>query len=204
MTFSHFIKRFKSMWGGAVIAATAGPAILWLSGLDPPWPPGSASKIATLFCAVAAIMAYTMGNALADKKLKILKEYSFFRRQSHGIVGTAFLITGLVMGIAYLWIYSSVVVADTVQIQSKNVIVRKVVGKETRNGIHAEGKTKLDLLRDHLYEEDRVWTAGSLKAARMTLLGTFLITFFSITFGTAILAFSNPVEKKSNLVQQKK
>jgi len=204
MTFSHFIKQFKSMWGGAVIAATSGPAILWLSGLDPPWPPGGASKIATLFCAVAAIMAYALGNTLVDKNPKISKKYSFLKKQSHRIVGTAFLTIGLAMGIAYLWIYSSVVLADTIQIQSKNVIVRKVVGNEIRNGIHAEGKTKLDLLRDHLYEEDRVWTADSLKAARMTLLGTFLITFFSITFGTAILAFSNPVEKNTNPVRQEK
>jgi hypothetical protein len=204
MTFSQFIKLFKSMWGGAVIAATAGPSVLWLSGLDPPWPPGSASKIATLFCAVAAIMAYALGNALSDNKLKIFKNNSFLKRQSHGIVGTVFLMVGLIMGIAYLWTYSSVVVADTIQIQSKNVVVRKVVGDEIRDGVITDGKTKLDLLRDHLYEEDRVWTPESLKAARMTLLTTFLTTFVCITFGTAILAFSYPGKKESSLAQQEK
>ena len=66
MMFNNFINILKSFWGGAAAVAVAGPLILWGSELDPPWPPGNASRITTLFCATAVILAYALGRTLGN------------------------------------------------------------------------------------------------------------------------------------------
>ncbi len=195
MIFAHFIKAFKSMWSGAAAAAAAGPIILWISDLDPPWPPGSATKVTTLFCVVAVILAYALSLTLAEKHIRTNSKHKFIRKQLPNIIGSAFLSIGLLAGIAYLWLYSEVVVTDTIYTQPRNIIVRKVVGYQVRNGINVNATTNnLVLLQDALYDEEKVWTADSLQKARIHLLTTFLLTFFSLTLGSAILA-SRSVDK---------
>lgn len=192
MTFVQFLRAFKSLWGGAAIAAASGPLILWASELDPPWPPGSASKIAALFCAAALMLTYIFVHSLADERERTKKRGRTRINQLSYLAGFAFLMIGLAMLIAYLWIYSTAIVADTIQTPpGHNVIVRKIVGDTVREGVIVDGKSNLDLLRDHLYEEDRIWTEESLRKARMSLLTTFLLAFFFLTFGAALLASMN-------------
>ncbi|HME44995.1 MAG TPA: hypothetical protein VKF36_18020 [Syntrophorhabdales bacterium] len=188
MTFTHFIKTFRSMWGGAAAAAAAGPVILWVSELDPPWPPNNATKVTTLFCAVALILAYVSSRTLKQVAGQTVSRRELIKKKSPYIIGSAFLMIGLIFGIAYLWIYSKVVVTDTIHLQSRTVVIRKVVGTDTKAAIAANATSNIELLQNALYDEEKVWTADSLLNARMSLLTTFIFTFFSLTFGTALLA----------------
>ncbi len=187
MTFASFLKALKSMWGTAVAAAAAGPVILWISDVEPPWPTG-ADKIATLFCAVAVLLAYIVSRALADQH-----ESPVGKRRNRGvrlptIIGATFLILGLLGATGYLWAYSTFVVTDSIEIQSNIKLVHIVVGLHVRQDIQVNGRTNLELLRDHLYVPESVWTQDSLRWARMVLLTTFCSTFFLLTFGAAVLA----------------
>jgi hypothetical protein len=197
MTFLKFLKAFRSIWGGAALAAAGGPIILWASELDPPWPPNSASKITTLFCAVAILLSYFINRVLAEKQQLLNSKHRFVVKQLSGVIGSIFLVIGLLFGGAYLWIYGKFVVTDTIQTKNNILIVRKVVGDKVRKGINSETTTNIDLLRDHLYDEEAIWTADSLQKARMSLLVTFSLTFFSITFGTAMLATMDQPQSKN-------
>src|SRR5712692_10630124 len=94
MTFASFLKAFKSMWGTAVAAAAAGPVILWISDVQPPWPTG-ADKIATLFCAVAMFLAYIVSRALADQHESPVGKRGGRSVRLPAIIGATFLILGL-------------------------------------------------------------------------------------------------------------
>lgn len=190
MTFASFLKALKFMWGTAVAAAAAGPLILWISGLEPPWPPG-AGKIATLFSAVAVLLAYPASRALANRHESLVDKRRNRGVRSPAIIGAIFLILGLLGAISYLWAYSTFVVTDLIETPSHIKVIRIVVGSDVRRGIQANGKTNLELLQEHLYDPESVWTRDSLRWARTVLLTTFCSTFFLLTFGTAVLASLN-------------
>ena len=184
MSLADFFGSFKSVWGGAAVAATAGPLGLWALDLEPPWP-SSAGKVATLFCAVAVLLAYVVSRSITprSKGAKKLR-----------VIAPATLALGLIAIVGYLWAYGRYVVTDSIDRGGRTEIIRMIAGSELRPGIQAGTATQLDLLRDHLYEPEAVWTPQSISTARMLLLLSFVLSFFMLTFGAALLA---PLDKKA-------
>jgi multisubunit Na+/H+ antiporter MnhB subunit len=178
MSPTQFLVSFKSVWGGAVVAATAGPLGLWAMDLEPPWPP-SVGKVATLFCAVAVLLAYVVSRSFAPRSE---------RAKTVRLIAITLLAVGLTAILAYLWAYSHYVVTDSIERSGRTEIIRMIVGSTLRPGIEPGTATQLDLLRDNLYDPEAVWTRQSISTARMILLISFVLSFFMLTFGAALLA----------------
>lgn len=186
MNPSQFFGSFKSVWGGAVVAATAGPLGLWALDLQPPWP-SSAGRVATLFCTVAILLAYIVSRSLAGGGKRDAGPGSKRARKARWIA-IAMLSLGLATAIGYLWAYERFVVTDSIERGGRTEIIRTIVGSELRQGIDAGSATQLDLLRDNLYDPEAVWTSRSIGNARLMLLTSFVLMFFMLTFGAALIA----------------
>jgi hypothetical protein len=179
MKITEYFASFKSVWGGAAIAAGAGPLGLWVADLEPPWPT-AVGKVATLFCAIAILIAFFVRPEASKKK-----------RSSRGrAVGIALLVFGAVGVMGYLWAYSRYVVLDSIERAGRTEIIRIVIGSELRPGMQEEAAqtTNLDLLRDSLYEPEQVWTSDSVNSVRLILAASFVLSFVSLTAGAAVLA----------------
>jgi len=71
MTLGEFASSFKSSWGAASAAATAGPAALLAAGFSPPWPTmdgRAAAALATLAGLIGLAMAYASGNSPSNRR----------------------------------------------------------------------------------------------------------------------------------------
>jgi hypothetical protein len=189
MNLAQFFGSFKSVWGGAVIAATAGPIGLWAMDLEPPWPP-SVGKVATLFCAVAVLLAYVVSRSFAPGSK---------RAKTTRLLAIALLALGLIAILGYLWAYSRYVITESVERGGRTEIVRMIAGSQLRPGVKPGDATQLDLLRDNLYDPEAVWTPQSISTVRMMLLSSFVFSFFTLTFGAALLA---PLEKSAKADSQ--
>jgi hypothetical protein len=195
MTFGAFLRSFKSLWGLGAAAAAVGPLTLVASDLEPPWPAG-AGTLATLFCVVAILLAFAL-------RRRMLSSASLLRgRAARGsatggdrrlaLLGAALLILGLAASLGYLWAYSTFVVTETRINGAREQSLRFVVGGELRSDVADVGKSKHDLLLDYASDPEAVWTAESLRSARLFLLTAFLLTFFLLTFGAALLTPATP------------
>lgn len=184
MKIGEYFESFKSLWGVAAVAAGAGPLGLWVADLEPPWP-SAAGKVATLFCAIAILIAFFVGPAgsAGGRKRKGGKKKSGVR-----YAAIALLVVGSCGVISYLWAYGRYVVTDSVQRGGRTEIIRMVVGTELRPGLDASQTTKLELLRDNLYDPEEVWTSESVNNTRQLLVVWFVLSFFLLTFGAALLA----------------
>lgn len=178
MKLAEHLNSFKSVWAVAALAAGAGPLGFWTAELEPPWPP-SVGKVATLFCAIALIVVFTVRPARGRHQNE--------RRRRAGLV-----LLGLgVLGITgYLWAYSRYVVVDSVETGAGDRTIRLVVGTQLRPGLaeEAQGTTNLEMLRDRLYEPEQVWTSASVQNTRLGLAALFIAGFVLLTGGSALLA----------------
>jgi len=128
---------------------------------------------------VAVLLAFLASRSIgsASKRARAAKAVSVF-----------LLCLGLIGIMAYLWEYSRYVVTDSLELDGEPLLLRIVVGTELKDGVSRNGATDLDLLRDNLYEPYAVWTPESVRNARIVLVGAFVLSFFSLTFGAAMLA----------------
>jgi hypothetical protein len=179
VTFAEFAKSFRSFLGVATGISTVGPLALWARELQPPWWPPAIAPVASLFCVAAVILAFVV-TQLADSSGQRTSRWI-------GLLGSAFLIIGLCACVSYLYGYGSLVVRTLKVVDKQEETLHFVIGTEMRSGIEASDKSAEDLLRQNLYRPERIWTAHSLKWARLFLAGTFILTFFFFTLGAAIL-----------------
>lgn len=180
MKLADWMKSFKSIWGAGVILATAGPLGLSVPDLYPPWPEHS-YWIAVIFCAVASLVSFTVG--LSD----LHPPRSKTRIQT--VLACTCLVLGLISLIGYFAAYSTRVVGETQVVGAEQRQLRFVVGTEMRADMdRTSDLNNLELLRDHQYDPERVWTSESLRFSRLLLLITFVGAFAMLTFGMGLLA----------------
>ncbi len=186
MKFSRYIKSFKTWWRLATLASVAGPLALWTPDLHPPWPTGAAA-IATLFCVVAILLAYIIGRYIGEKSRSRSQQKVFKRNSIIIVLASIFLILSLCLSITYLYVYSSYVVVVTKLTKDGEQALHFIVGAKIRDNINPKGKTKKELLLDNLLEPEKVWTFNSIRTNRLLLLFSFVLMFFFLTLGFALL-----------------
>lgn len=188
MKIGEYFESFKSLWGAAAVAAGAGPLGLWVADLEPPWP-AAVGKVATLFCAIAILIAYFVGPSVRGGGRK---RQGKGRGKKTGArnAAIALLVLGSCGVIGYLWAYGRYVVTDSIERDGRTEIVRTVIGTELRPGLEQEARntTNLELLRDSLYDPEEVWTSESVNTVRQLLVAWFVLSFVLLTFGAALLA----------------
>lgn len=186
MKIADFFESFKSLWGAAAVAAGAGPLGFWAADLEPPWPT-SVGKVAALFCAVAILIAFFVSPAARDSEDGGAQKEK--RSGRARVAGIALLVLGALGVIVYLWAFGRYVVQDSIERGGRTEIIRTVIGTELRRGMEDVGdSTSLDLLRDSLYDPEKVWTSESVNTVRQLLAGSFVLSFVLLTFGAALLA----------------
>lgn len=187
MKVADFFSSFKSLWGAAAVAAGAGPLGLWVADLEPPWP-SSVGKVAALFCAVAILVSFFVGPGGREADGGRASAQQARRRRGRTVGITLLLLGALGVG-GYLWAFGRFVVQDAIDRGGRTEIIRTVIGTELRPGLgDLAGATNLDLLRDSLYEPERVWTPESVNTARQLLAVSFVLSFVLLTAGAALLA----------------
>lgn len=180
MNIGDFAKSFKTVWGVGVLLATAGPLGLFVPNLYPPWPENS-HLIAVIFCAVAAVVSFTVGLSYAQRPTA--------KSKFQTAVATASLLLGLTCLIGYFLAYSTRVVVETQVVGKEEHQLRFVVGTEMRADVDKTGGgDNLELLRDNQYSPERVWTPESVRYSRVLLLVAFVAAFSMLTFGMGLLA----------------
>jgi hypothetical protein len=179
MNIGDFTKSFKSVWGAGVLLATAGPLALFVPDLYPPWPENS-HLIGVLFCAVAAVVSFTVGLGYAHQPKS--------RNKVQTAVATTCLLLGLASLIGYFFAYSTRVVVETQIVGKDQHQLRFVVGTVKRADVDNTTTDDLELLRDNQYSPERVWTPESVRSSRVLLLVTFVAAFSMLTFGMGLLA----------------
>jgi hypothetical protein len=187
MNLADFVASFKSVWGAAAVAAGAGPLALWVADLEPPWPT-SAGKVAAMFCAVAILIAFFIGPAERHSETRAASARKAQRRKAR-VAGIALLVAGAIGVAAYLWGFGRYVVQDAIERGGRIEMVRVVIGTELRGDLGDVGSaTNLDLLRDSLYDAERVWTSDSVNTVRQLLAASFMLSFVLLSFGAALLS----------------
>ena len=139
--------RYEYIIVTASISSTTCPNLNWWQHT---WPSGAAA-LATVYCAVTAILGLVLARERSRRELVALS--------------TAFLEAGMVGGLGYIAAYSRYVVVETQKTASHENKLRFVAGSVRLDGIAAA--PDIEMLRDHNYEPERVRTAASLTEARM-------------------------------------
>lgn len=179
----EYLKSFKSLWSLGVVAAASGPLALTFPELTPPWPTNSA-RIATIFSALAVILALVLGRELATHRKSAPN-----RDRRVTAVGSACVFIGLAGCFVYLTAYSKYVVVVTQPTVQGERHLRFVVGTEKLDPNSSPG-TPEGLLQNNMYEPERIWTSESLAHTRLFLFGSFALTFSILTFGLGLLAMA--------------
>lgn len=169
MSFSAYLKSFKSSWGLLILAITSGPIALFAGRLALPWPSedgGAASMFCTATSLVGVTVAYfQIGDAA--------------RRRRRGLVSLALAPVAL---LAHAAVLSMTYVEIPQYIANMPSLRRYVVGfvkiASAQNMPKEQAVQYLGL---------DAWTETSLLLARITALGTLLSIFFLLTFGFGTL-----------------
>lgn len=180
MKIGDFTKSFKTIWGAGVLLATAGPLGLFVPDLSPPWPDNS-HIIGVIFCAVAAVVSFTVGVGYAQRPRS--------KSKFQAAIATGCLLLGLASLLGYFLAYSTRVVVETQVVGKEQRQLRFVVGTERRADADKTGtQDDLELLRDNQYSPEKIWTLESVRYSRVLLLSTFVTSFSLLTFGMGLLA----------------
>lgn len=84
--------------------------------------------------------------------------------------------------------YSTFVWEQPRTIQGRQQILRRVIGSEKQPGLEDAAGSDTELLKNHNYDSDQVWTPQSVRSARLQVFGSFLLMFFLLTLGLATLS----------------
>ena len=180
----EILRSYRSWWGLAVICAIAGPLLLWMPNLQPPWPEGS-HVIAAVLAIVAGILSILIARYFLSNRSKPARA----RRPMFALgIGAAAAVTGLVCGVYYLILFNRHVIVDSQTINGEERQIRIVIGAELRGDLDNPGERPLQLLQEHGYEPERIWTRASIVSARLLIFGDFVAAFVFLTTGLALLA----------------
>ena len=154
-------------------AVAAGPMALWAADLQPPWPPGS-SVVATTACAVAVWLVFGLQSIL--RRTVVLKS-----------LGVGAFIAGLVLGGWYFDAYARSIEWIDQPADGSTRRMGVVIGDELQPGVSLDNKNTHDALLDNELRANRIWTDRSIRRAQLTLLVTFVASFFCLTFGSTVV-----------------
>jgi hypothetical protein len=166
---------------------------MWRASLDPPWP-AEARWVAVLMCAVTAVIAYVLaqngvsrrdGSKTAQQKL----------RRKHALLASGTLLLGMFAALAYIYEYESSVLEELQPSAQGSRQIRVVKGAERMPELKADPHSDLEVLQDHLYRPEEVWTSSSLLRLRMYLLGLYLAAFCLLTLGLSFAVLSMTPEQ---------
>lgn len=167
MTLAEFANSFKSGWGAASAAVTAGPFALFAAGLTPPWPSedgSAAAGLATLFGLMGLTLAYVNGRNRANRRRSVLS-----------LGGAGVLVVAFVIG------WSLLFVAIPQRVDGTVVDRRYVAGVTMR-----DRPKQLKLDREAAIKRLKLrgtYSNSSLLAGRMALLLPWLLAFGLLTYG---------------------
>jgi hypothetical protein len=146
----------------------------------PPWPDNS-HIIGVIFCAVAAVVSFTVGVGYARRPRT--------KSKFQAAVATVCLLLGLASLLGYFLAYSTRVVVETQVVGNEQRQLRFVVGTERKADVDkTRSEDDLEFLRDNQYSPEKIWTLESLRYSRLLLLVTFVTAFSLLTFGMGLLA----------------
>jgi hypothetical protein len=198
MTFKQFSDNFKSLWGIATALTAAGPLALWSGSLQPLWP-ANAGLVAALFCAVALVIAFELGDHLAAAPLRSKREND--RGGLVLILGSTALGLGLIATVVYVEQYGKYIVTETQPTTAGDRQIRFIIGSEKQPSLTEPNRPDRILLREHLYQADEIWTSESIRNARFSLFVSFVLAFSLLTFGIGLFASRTViVSRKSRAV----
>ena len=186
MTISQYLKSYRALWGLGVAVVALGPLALWVPDLEPPWPEGS-QLITTLFCVLVAILSFALGRQLAPRTGRRTRS----RKNRSGFMlwlGSIAIVLGLGFSAYYLVAFERFVIFDQQTIGQETRQVRRVRGTDLLGAWRGTSETPLQLLREHGYVPEVVWTQESVLRIQFLLFATFALAFALFTFGLALLA----------------
>jgi hypothetical protein len=183
ISLPDFAKSLKIAWGGISVALAAGPLAALGPELHPPWPVGSAA-IAMILSATALFLAFARYRLSAKRQ-----SAQRHARRKILIEGAAAMSIGVVLLVAYLSLFSAFVIEERRPREgAEEESVRFVIGTTRLPHVAEEKLSDLDLLRDHLYEPESVWTRSSLTSVRTLLMATFGLAFAGLSYGSALIS----------------
>ena len=163
--FKELLKEFRGLSVWAVGGSVAVPFAAALASLSPPWPPAI-----VLVTAIAELVA-------------LIYVYQFLKSARRKSVNRILAISGLLLflfGAAYL----AAVSLYTYEVPTTKQ--RFVKGYVCTSDASAVFKDKcpdlgLDELKTAEYDADRLWTARSIAATRMSIVGLWLAAFVALS-----------------------
>jgi hypothetical protein len=171
--FREVITDFKSLTSWGVKGAVVAPLADLVVHIGAPWPQGvpvitSVLELITLIC----VFHFWFGKSYKQltKKIKV------------------FLIVLCVTFFGYLYLLDTYTFVNPAS--SKRYAKGFFVLPNVQRLIPSEFKSPEEVLSNSEYKEEEVWTAGSITAARLTLLAVWLTMFASLSglIGTFIMA----------------
>jgi hypothetical protein len=173
VSFTTYLKSFKSRWGLAFGVAATVAGVLPLISMAPPWPDED-GKAAFALSTLACVGGVTLGYYAPIKSRKAELRW--------GMGALAFSAN---VALAYGYMLSTHVYPFEQVVNGRHETHRVVVGAGVRYPGDAN-KTKAELI--HLYGFDgAAWTENSLAFARLGLLGSYCLFFSAFTFGFGVL-----------------
>lgn len=176
--FSDYVSGFKSGWGALAAAAAAGPVVLFLTDLAPPWPneSGAAAGALGTFSTISGLLfAYLDGGS--GKR---------WRRRAILSVGSA-----VAFALLYIACWSVTVVEVPQRTAESDVLRRFVIGFAE----HPEGLSPADAIRT--YGPDEAYPRMSLLAGRVSLLASWMAIFLSLSYGFGLLQLAQQRRMKA-------
>lgn len=171
--FREVITDFKAVTSWAVKGAVVAPLTDFVLHLGAPWPTGVPviTSLAQLI-ALMGVFHFWFGKTQKEFSTRMI----------------AALVVLCVSFFAYLYLFDSYTFVNPAT--SKRYAKGFVVRPDVQALIPGEFRTPEDVLRGSEYEAEEVWTAGSLTAARLTLLAAWLTMFISLSvfIGTFVMA----------------
>jgi hypothetical protein len=171
--FREVISDVRSITSWAVGGAVAAPLADLVLHIGAPWPPGvplitSLVELASLIC----VFHFWVGLAQRRLTTRILVA----------------LVAVLISSLAYLYLFDTYTFVNPAT--SKRYAKGFVVRPDIEAMLHRELSSPEEALAGLEYREEEVWTAGSITAARLTLLATWLLAFGSLStfLGTFVIA----------------
>lgn len=197
-----FARQYRAVWSLGAVFGLAGPLAMWRASLDPPWP-SEARWVAVLMCGVTAVMAYLAAQSSGTRGAT--GKHAQETRRKRARIAAGALLLGMLTSLAYLYQLGLSVVEETQPSAEGDRHIRVVAGSERMPELRDDRRSDLDVLRDHLYRPEEVWTATSLLRSRMSLLALYVLAFCLLTLGLCFAVLSmtgDPQERRRGPAKQ--
>ena len=198
---SDYLQSYRSLWGIGIVLAVTGPLALWVPDLQPPWPEGS-QMIAAVFCVVVAILSVSIAHYFLGQPAASRSRSARTRPLMALWIGAAAIVIGLACGVYYLVVFNRYVVVDLQTVAGETRPIRIVIGTELRGDLENTRERPLQLLQEHGYDAEGVWTRDSILNARFLVFASFVAAFVFLTAGLAVLATITPRRSTGRTVKK--